>query len=97
MDIDRDRAAALGVTPQAIEEALYTAYGSRRVSTIYGQNNTYEVVMELEPEYQLDAGSLSLLYVSSTSGKLVPLSARGDDPPDRPARCRSTTRASCRR
>ncbi len=75
VDIDRDRASALGVSPQAIEDALYTAYGSRRISTIYGQNNTYDVVMELAPQYQLDASSLGLLYVSSSGGALVPLSA----------------------
>ncbi len=75
VDIDRDRAAALGVSPQAVEDALYTAYGSRRVSTIYGQNNTYDVLMELEPEFQADPASLDLLYVSSAGGDLVPLSS----------------------
>jgi HAE1 family hydrophobic/amphiphilic exporter-1 len=75
VDIDRDQAAALGVTPQQIESALYTAYGSRQISSIYAPNNTYDVIMEVEPEYQLDPAALSLLYVSSNSGDLVPLSA----------------------
>ena len=75
MDIDRDRAAALGVTAQQIEDALYSAYGSRQVSTIYSPTNQYRVIMELLPEYQMDPESLGLLYVRSNSGQLVPLSS----------------------
>ena len=73
--INRDRAAALGVTAQQIEEALYDAYGSAQVSTIYTATNQYWVVMELLPEYQQDLSALSLLYVRSKSGTLVPLSS----------------------
>lgn len=73
--IDRDKAAALGVTAQQIEEALYTAYGNRQVSTIYAPNNQYQVIMELAPEFQQYAASLGMLYVRSASGGLVPLSA----------------------
>jgi hydrophobic/amphiphilic exporter-1 (mainly G- bacteria), HAE1 family len=73
VEIDRDRAAALGVTAQQIEDALYTAYGSRQVSTIYTPTNEYWVIMELEPQYQLDPAALSLLYIRSSSGPLVPL------------------------
>ena len=73
--IDRDRAASLGVTAQQIEAALYDAYGSRQVSTIFTPNNQYMVVMELRPEYQRDINSLRMLYVRSQSGDLVPLSA----------------------
>ena len=72
--IDRDRAAMLGVTPARIEDALYTAYGSRQVSTIYAPNNQYQVIMEVAPEHQLDPSSLSSLYVRSESGSMVPLS-----------------------
>jgi HAE1 family hydrophobic/amphiphilic exporter-1 len=72
--IDRDRAAALGVTPQRIEDALYTSYGSRQISTIYAPNNQYQVIMELLPEHQADPSALSLLYVRASSGELVPLS-----------------------
>jgi HAE1 family hydrophobic/amphiphilic exporter-1 len=75
MDIDRDRAAALGVTAQQIEDALYSAYGARQVSTIYSPTNQYRVIMELLPEYQMDPESLGLLYVRSSSGQLVPLSS----------------------
>ncbi len=77
LDIDRDRAASMGVSAQQIEETLYSAYGSRQVSTIYSPNNQYQVIMELEPQYQLDPGSLGLLYVRSSAGALVPLSSLG--------------------
>ncbi len=73
--IDRDRAASLGVSPGQIETALYTAYGSRQISTIYAPNNTYDVIMEVEPQYQMGPDALSMLYVKSGSGDLVPLSA----------------------
>jgi HAE1 family hydrophobic/amphiphilic exporter-1 len=75
VDIDRDRAAALGVRAEDIENALYDAYGSRQVSTIYTSTNQYWVVMELQRRFQRDPGALSLLYVRSSSGRLVPLSA----------------------
>jgi HAE1 family hydrophobic/amphiphilic exporter-1 len=72
--IDRDKAAALGVTAQQVEDALFTAYASRWVSTIYAPNNEYRVIMELEPQYQMDPGALSMLYIRSSKGDLVPLS-----------------------
>ena len=75
VDIDRNKAAALGVSAQAIENTLYDAYGSRQVSTIYAPTNQYWVIMELEPRYQTDPSVLSLLYVRSNSGALVPLNA----------------------
>ncbi|MHB8541344.1 MAG: efflux RND transporter permease subunit, partial [Candidatus Acidiferrales bacterium] len=73
--IDRDKALVVGVTPQQIETALFTAYGQRQVSTIYAPNNEYWVIMELEPQYQLDPQMLSYLYVRSSNGPLVPLNA----------------------
>jgi len=72
--IDRDHASRLGVTAEQIEQALYNAYGSRQVSTIYTPNNQYWVILELLPEYQTDLSALDLLYVRSKSGVLVPLS-----------------------
>jgi len=75
VEIDRNKAAALGVSAQAIESTLYDAYGSRQVSTIYAPTDQYWVVMELEPRYQSDPSVLSLLYVRSNSGTLVPLNA----------------------
>jgi HAE1 family hydrophobic/amphiphilic exporter-1 len=73
--IDRDRAAALGVSVERIERALYDAYGSRQVSSIYTPNNQYLVILELLPEYQRDPAALGLLHLRSEQGALVPLSA----------------------
>ncbi len=75
VDIDRERAASLGVSARQIETALYNAYGSGQVSTIYTPNNQYWVVMELMPQYQQDLSAMSALYIRSKSGTLVPLSA----------------------
>ena len=75
VEIDRDKAATLGVTAQQVEDALYTAYGMRQISTIYAPNNEYRVIMELLPEYQLDPTALPLLYIRSDKGTLVPLNA----------------------
>jgi len=75
VSIDRDRASSLGVTAQQIETALYDAYGSRQVSTIYTPNNQYSVIMELLPQFQQDINALRMLYVRSEKGDLVPLSA----------------------
>jgi len=71
--IDRDKASALGVTAEQIETAMYMAYGSRQISTIYAPNNAYRVIMEVEPQYQRDAAALSTLYVHSNTGQLVRL------------------------
>jgi HAE1 family hydrophobic/amphiphilic exporter-1 len=73
--IDRDKSSALGVTASQVEDALYSAYGFRQVSTIFAPNNQYRVILELEPQYQRDANALSSLYVRSKSGQLVPLNA----------------------
>jgi HAE1 family hydrophobic/amphiphilic exporter-1 len=62
VDIDRDKAAALGVTANAIENAFYDAYGPRWVSTIYAPVNEYKVLLELAPQFQKDPAALSLLY-----------------------------------
>jgi hydrophobic/amphiphilic exporter-1 (mainly G- bacteria), HAE1 family len=73
LEIDRDKASALGVTAQQIESALSAAYSSQQISTILAPTNQYQVIMELEPRYQADPSSLTMLYVRSSSGKLVPL------------------------
>jgi HAE1 family hydrophobic/amphiphilic exporter-1 len=73
--INRDRAGALGVTAQQVEEALYDAYGSRQVSTIYTATNQYWVVMELLPQYQQDLAALSQLYIRGQGHTLVPLAS----------------------
>lgn len=69
-----DRAAALGITPTAIQSALYSAYGERQISTIYTASDEYQVISDIDPRYQKNVMSLNGLYVRSTSGKLVPLS-----------------------
>jgi HAE1 family hydrophobic/amphiphilic exporter-1 len=58
-----------------VEDALYSAYGSRQVSTIFAPNNQYDVIMELDPQYQLDPNALSMLYIRSAANQLVPLKA----------------------
>jgi len=73
LDINRQKASALGVSAEQIENSLYTAYGSRQVSTILSPNNQYRVIMELDPKYQMDPEALSLLYVRSDTGRLVQL------------------------
>ena len=82
VEIDRDKASALGVTAEQIEDALYTAYGQRQISTIYAPNNAYRVITELENQYQMDPSALSMLYIRSSNGngqngagQLVPLNA----------------------
>ena len=73
VEIDREKASALGVTAMQIENALNNAYGAPQVSTIYTPTNQYWVMMELLPQYQRDPAALSMLYIRSSSGKLVPL------------------------
>jgi HAE1 family hydrophobic/amphiphilic exporter-1 len=79
VDIDRDKAQALGVTPQQIESALYDSYGNRQISTIYTPSNEYFVILEALPQDQRDPMALSKLYISSSSSstgtRLVPLDA----------------------
>jgi HAE1 family hydrophobic/amphiphilic exporter-1 len=75
VEINRDRASSLGITAQQVEDALYTAYGMRQISTIYAPSNTYRVITELQGPYQADPSVLSMLYVRSSSGALVPLNA----------------------
>jgi hydrophobic/amphiphilic exporter-1 (mainly G- bacteria), HAE1 family len=73
LNINRDKAAILGVSAQQIESTLRNAYGGYQVSSIYGATNEYQVIMELAPEYQQDTNALIGLYVNSTNGKAIPL------------------------
>jgi HAE1 family hydrophobic/amphiphilic exporter-1 len=75
VDINRNRASSLGVTEDQIEGALNDAYGQPQISTIYTQVDSSYVILEVKPEYQRDPNALGLLYVRSTNGSLVPLSA----------------------
>ncbi|HCE42742.1 MAG TPA: acriflavine resistance protein B [Lentisphaeria bacterium] len=74
IDIDRDKISTLKISAEQIESALYSAFGPRQISTIYAPDNQYRVLMELLPEYQIDPDALTLLYVRSGQGQLVPLS-----------------------
>ena len=74
LDIDRDKISTMKISAEQVENALYSAFGPRQISTIYAPDNQYRVMMELMPEYQSDPESLSLLYVRSGAGQLVPLS-----------------------
>jgi multidrug efflux pump len=73
--IDRDTASRLGILPQAIDDTLYDAFGQRQVSTIFTQLNQYHVVLEADPAFQQSPDSLRNIYVHSSSGAQVPLSA----------------------
>jgi HAE1 family hydrophobic/amphiphilic exporter-1 len=75
VEIDRYKASALGVSAEQVEDALYDAYGSRQISTILTPINQYQVILELLPQYQMDPSALSMLYIRSTSGQLIPLNA----------------------
>jgi multidrug efflux pump subunit AcrB len=75
LTIDRDTAARLGVSPQAIDDTLYDAFGQRQVSTIFTQLNLYRVILEVKPQYQTDPSALKRIYVRSQTGDQVPLSA----------------------
>src|SRR5206468_4566990 len=73
--IDRDTAARLGVTPQMIDDTLYSSFGQRQVSTMYMPLNQYHVVLEVEPQFQRNPDSLKDIYVRSLNGVEVPLTA----------------------
>jgi HAE1 family hydrophobic/amphiphilic exporter-1 len=75
IEINRDKASLLGVTAQQIEDALSSAYSSRQVSTIYAPNDSFQVILELEPQHQMDPSALAMLYIRSSKGALVPLNA----------------------
>ncbi|MGD0106291.1 MAG: efflux RND transporter permease subunit [Rhodopila sp.] len=73
--IDRDSASRLGITAAAIDSVLYDAFGQREVSTMYTALNQYYVVMEVDPKYQLSPDSLNGIFIKSSTGSMVPLSA----------------------
>ena len=71
--IDRDKASTHGLTVQQIQDAFYSAYGSRQVSTIYTASTFYYVILEVAPEFRQDPSSLATLFIKSAQGELVPL------------------------
>src|SRR6266705_4135670 len=75
LTIDRDAASRLGITAQAIDDALYNSFGQRQVSTIFTQLNQYHVVLEVAPRFQQNPDALRTIYVKSSTGAQVPLNA----------------------
>ncbi|MEQ1515666.1 MAG: MdtB/MuxB family multidrug efflux RND transporter permease subunit [Usitatibacteraceae bacterium] len=75
LNIDRDTAARLGVTPASIDNALYNAFGQRLISTIFTQTSQYRVVLEVKPEYRLGPRALNDIYVTSSNGQQIPISS----------------------
>jgi multidrug efflux pump subunit AcrB len=73
--VDRDTASRLGITPSQIDNILYDAFGQRQISTIYRTLNQYHVVLEVDPQYQLTPDALKSVYVITSQGAQVPLSA----------------------
>ena len=74
LDIDRDTASRLGITPEVLDDTLYDAFGQRQVSTIFTQLNQYHVVLEVGPHFRNDPADLQDIYVPTVAGALVPLS-----------------------
>ncbi|MEI9425615.1 efflux RND transporter permease subunit [Mesorhizobium sp. Cs1299R1N1] len=72
--IDRDTASRLGVTPQAIDDTLYDAFGQRQIATIFTQLDQHKIIMEVDPQYRVDTGALDALYVGNNAAKQIPLS-----------------------
>ncbi|MDD3352642.1 MdtB/MuxB family multidrug efflux RND transporter permease subunit [Zoogloea sp.] len=75
IDIDRDSAGRLGITPAAIDNALYSAFGQRQVSNIFTQSALYRVVLEVAPEFQTSPAALEHIHVPAAGGRSVPLSS----------------------
>jgi HAE1 family hydrophobic/amphiphilic exporter-1 len=73
VEIDRDRAISLAVTPGQIQDALYSSYGDRQVSYIYAPANQYSVILEVQPQYQRAPNALQKIYIRSAQNHLVPL------------------------
>jgi hydrophobic/amphiphilic exporter-1 (mainly G- bacteria), HAE1 family len=73
IDLNREKIAALGLTVNQVETALYNAYGTRQVSQIFAPNNQYQVIMQVAPQFQRDPSALSMLYVRSANAGLIPL------------------------
>ncbi|HTQ32323.1 MAG TPA: efflux RND transporter permease subunit [Opitutaceae bacterium] len=75
IDVDRDAASRLGVTPQLIDDTLYDAFGAREIATIFSATNQYRVILEVEPRFQTDETALSQIYITAAAGRRIPLSA----------------------
>ncbi|MFG1361081.1 efflux RND transporter permease subunit [Xanthobacter pseudotagetidis] len=78
IDLDKDKAAALGITEQMLRDALYTQFGTRQVATLFTPANQYAIIAEVQPRFQQDAGDLSRVYLRTSSGSVVPLETVAD-------------------
>src|ERR1700739_2593185 len=74
LNIDRDAAARLGIDPAAVDNTLYDAFGQRHVAQLFTALNTYYVILEVDPSFQLGPYALNRIYVRSQAGTMVPLS-----------------------
>jgi HAE1 family hydrophobic/amphiphilic exporter-1 len=75
IDVDREKAAVYGVSVDQVRQELFNAFGTRQVATIYTPANDYEVILESMPQYRADPADLNRLYLKSTNGTVIPLSA----------------------
>ena len=75
IDVDREKSAVYGVSVDQVRQELYNAFGTRQVATIYTPANDYQVILESMPEYRASAADLDRLYLKTTNGTTVPLSA----------------------
>jgi HAE1 family hydrophobic/amphiphilic exporter-1 len=75
VNIDRDKASRLGITVDQVRNALFSAFGTRQISTIYEPSDEYQVILEVDPRYQQDPSDLSRIYLRGASGQAVPLNA----------------------
>ncbi|HLW91697.1 MAG TPA: efflux RND transporter permease subunit [Roseiarcus sp.] len=73
VDIDREKAASFGITADQIRTALYNAFGTRQISTIFTEANNYQVIIEANAQFQNDPAALGRIYVTAGNGSLVPL------------------------
>src|ERR1019366_7618089 len=75
IEVDREKSAVYGVTVDQVRQTLYDAFGDRQVATIYTPANDYEVILETKPEFQENQNNLDNIYVKTTNGTVVPISA----------------------
>ena len=75
IEIDRDAASRLGISPSLIDATLYDAFGQRQVATMYTATNQYKVILEVNPKFQEDPTALSKIYIAGPNGAQIPLSS----------------------
>ena len=73
IDVDRDKAAALGLTEDQVRSVLYSQFGTRQVATLYTPNNQYQIIIENAPAFQKDAADLAQVYLRTGNGRVVPI------------------------